>query len=111
MNLTGNHTKDDLRALLAKCDDESGNHVLWVSKEGEVHIDKLQNGESPIRFEEQHSDTLKFRLETFAVGCGDVGKEAAANDDWVTTLYQTITRLWKEGYQGYCDDFHPTNES
>ena len=41
MNMNENSTVEELKGLLAAFVDKAGNHLLWVDREGEVHIKLL----------------------------------------------------------------------
>jgi hypothetical protein len=102
MNL--NHPKiDELRQLLEKADDTVDSHMLWVARDGAVHLDPL-GGSSPLSLSAQHHD-MAFRLETFVEGNGYVGTAAAKDDDWVSRLFRALVSHWREGTRGYVDVF------
>jgi hypothetical protein len=93
MNLDRNPTPDQLRALLSTCDDRSGHHALWVAGDGEVHITRLPRKWPPPNPEETHPE-MKLRVETFEIGNGYVGPEAAEAADWVAELFRALTSRW-----------------
>lgn len=102
MNL--NHPKiDELRHLLENADDKEDSHMMWVARDGVVHLDPLE-GSSPLRLSTQHED-MAFRLETFVAGNGYVGAAAAVDDDWVSRLFRALVSHWREGTRGYVDVF------
>jgi predicted phage gp36 major capsid-like protein len=37
MNLSENPTKEELKALIARSDDNEGDHILWVDRDGDVY--------------------------------------------------------------------------
>ncbi len=94
---------DELRELLTNADDAVDSHMLWVARDGAVHLDRL-GGYSPIGLSAQHDDMV-FRLETFVAGNGYVGTAAAKNDDWVSRLFRALVSNWREGTSGYVDVF------
>jgi hypothetical protein len=88
MNLNADPTKEQLRELLARCDDLAGHHVLWVEREGEVRISQLPRRWPPPRFESPPD--LQLRHETFQAGNEYVGEAAAADDEWVSKLFDFL---------------------
>ena len=44
MNLKNNPTEQQLQLLMAKADDNACDHMVWVSKDGEVHIEAITDG-------------------------------------------------------------------
>jgi hypothetical protein len=38
MNMNHNPTREELAALVGACNDTADHHVLWVAKDGEVHV-------------------------------------------------------------------------
>lgn len=83
MNLNIAPTLDDLRNLFAQAKDNEGHHILWVDKDGEVHLSIL-DGLSPACFEQQ-TPSMKMRYETLTTGYDNVGEKA--------TLGAVVTRL------------------
>jgi hypothetical protein len=100
MNMNHNPTREQLSALLATCDDTADHHVLWVAKDGEVHVTPLGD-DSPPSFD-RRPDVL-FRHETCGAGHGYVGSAAAANKKYVHDLYDELVREWVDGRTGYSD--------
>ncbi len=108
MNLESSPKCDELRQLLLKGDDRSGNHVLWVDSSASVHLSSLPFGVSPVEFSRSQK-TMKLRIETFSSGHGLVGPSAADDDVWVNRLFSAIVRCWPHAKSAsdvfYCDDF------
>jgi hypothetical protein len=93
MNLNVNPTPEQLRELIARCDDTAGNHVLWVKRNGEVEIARLPKGDSPNGF--QHSQPeMQLYLGPFLAGNEYVGPAAASDDEWVAELFDNLLREW-----------------
>jgi hypothetical protein len=104
MNLAHNPTEKQLAELLARVDDTSDSHVLWVGQTGEVHLDPVRSTKQlsegqPIWF----GPEARFRWETFGQGNNYVGKSAASDSAWVHRLYKEIIFLWESGFTGYSD--------
>ena len=93
MNLENHPTPDQLRELLRACDDRAGHHILWVGKNGEVHLSRIPKHRTPVGFEESHPE-MQLRYETFLVGNEYVGPEAAADEGWVTELFDALVEKW-----------------
>ncbi len=94
MNLNSNPTPQQLRQLLAQCEDTAGNHVVWVKKSGEVDVTRISSDLSPSKFRQNHPD-MQMRCETFMAGNEYVGPDAAANDEWVSELLDRLVSEWQ----------------
>ena len=94
MNLDANPTPGQLRQLLAPCDDRAGNHLLWVRKTGEVELSRLPRGTTPEEFERSHPD-MQFHYAPFLAAYEYVGADAAADDEWVQELFDSLLREWQ----------------
>jgi hypothetical protein len=95
MNLDQNPTLDQLRDMLRSHDDRAGDHVVWVTRSGDVRLDRLPRGGNVHEFVAAHPD-MQLRLETFQAGNGYVGPEAAGDDAWIAELFGWLTRTWSE---------------
>lgn len=93
MNLNQHPTIEELRELIRACDDLAGHHVLWVAKNGDVHVSRVPKDKRPVGFEETHPD-MQLRCETFEAGNEYVGPDAAQDGDWIAQLFDTLTREW-----------------
>ncbi len=100
MNLANGPTKDPLRQLLVSCDDDAGDHIIWVDWAGNVHIDTAGDL-TPSGWEDANKDRMKFRTETCSRGNKYLGEEAADSDSWVDSLFEWLTRCWETGTRGY----------
>jgi len=103
VNLANNPNINDLKKLLAACDDAAANHVIWVDFGGKVHVTPVPAGLTPVGFEAAKKGEMKFRLETCGRGNDYVGEKAAASEKWTNELFKGLVRLWAEDYRGYCD--------
>ena len=103
MNLNNNPTMDELRNLVAGCDDGACSHIVWVEKNGDVHIEPNPEHILPKHWDDRPS--LQFRLETLDRGNGYVGPDAANDEEWVERLFKGLVDNWARGTQGYCDQF------
>jgi hypothetical protein len=93
MNLNHNPNSEQLRQLIGNCDDWSGNHVLWVKKNGEVLISVVADDLTPAKFENANPD-LQLRFPTFLAGNEYVGPDAAADDTWIGEVFDRLQEEW-----------------
>jgi hypothetical protein len=105
MNLKDNPTIEDLKQLVANQEDDRYDHILYVTKNGDVHFSKLGPGLVPADWANKNKDNYQFRLESFHRGNGYVGPEAAKDDDWVFRLMNALVLNWQKKNVGYIDDF------
>lgn len=97
MNLNTNPTEKELSALIAVCDDNAGNHILWVSQSGDVAI-TLLNNIGPIGFQE-NTPSMAMRYETFQQGNDYVGLAASEDQSHVSRLLKDLSSEWSK-YSG-----------
>src|SRR5436305_1799103 len=95
MNLDVNPTAEQLAKLLASCDDRAGNHLLWVTKTGEVEITRFSRGTDVSEIQRAHPE-MQFRYAPFLAGKEYVGEDAAADDDWLQELFESLLREWQK---------------
>jgi hypothetical protein len=105
MTSTLNASRSVLAGLLSQCNDNVGDHLLWVSEDGHVHLEPLARGMSAANFEELNASELKFRLDVFRRGEGYVGPDAAKDQIWVNRLFLAIERLWAADTTGSVKSF------
>jgi hypothetical protein len=94
MNLNQNPSRHELRELLTRYDDTTGNHVLWVRKTGDVELSRIARGESILTFEQNHPE-MQMRCVPFQAGNEYVGPDAAQDEEWVSELLDTLLREWR----------------
>lgn len=104
MNLNQNPTKEQLKDLFRVADDEAGHHILWVDVDGKVHVTLLPETVTPSGWEDAFP-TTRFRFETFCVGNGYVGPDAADDDDHVNMFYHWLVKTWAGRGQGNKAEF------
>jgi hypothetical protein len=92
MNLDNSPTEEQLRQLLAQCNDRASHHVLWVEKNGEVHVSAVSEL-SPGGFQ-QAQPGMQLRYETFEKGNEYVGVLAATDQEWVSQLFESLVKEW-----------------
>jgi hypothetical protein len=93
MNMNNDPTLEQLQQLLSACDDEAGNHCLWVAADGEVSVSLLPEALGPIGFE-ANTPSMRLRYETFCEGNGYVGLDAAADDSLTKPLLRALISMW-----------------
>jgi hypothetical protein len=103
LNLKSGFKKDDLKQLLASCNDMEGNHIMWVDLHGNIDITLLPSGLSPADWAEKMKDKIKFRYETFLRGNAHVGFEAARREEYVDKLYRDVINELKGNKRGLID--------
>jgi len=93
MNLNNQPTIDELAHLFAAQKDSHDSHILWISKSGQVHIDRLSPHAHEAEFD-QNNQNLLARLKMYRRGQGYVGKKAAADKDFIGNVLQTLKQTW-----------------
>src|SRR5437879_5977790 len=93
MNMNKNPTVEELRELVRACDDLAGHHVLWVAKNGDVHVSEVPKDRTPVGFQIDQPD-MQLSYETFEAGNEYVGPEAAADDGWIKELFDALIKKW-----------------
>ena len=94
MNLNNQPTIEELAQLFASKKDSLDSHILWVSDAGDVHIDRLATYAGEGEFE-QRNPQMRARLKMYRRGQGYVGKKAAADENFIGQVLQTLTREWR----------------
>lgn len=84
-----------LRKMIAGLDDQAGHHIVWVDPRGGVHATCLPPGEAPARWMRANSDRVLL-METYSMGSGYVGPEAAEDAQWMGQLYEGLLTRWEE---------------
>lgn len=103
MNLNQNPSTADLAALLMRCDDESGHHIMWVDFDGNVYVSQVPEHLSPVGFIGTLGKQVKFRYETLVRGNGYVGPKAAADQAYLERELEYLKRDWAENSTGFID--------
>ncbi|MDB6052447.1 MAG: hypothetical protein JWR17_5193 [Pseudomonas sp.] len=94
MNLNNQPTIQELAQLFASQKDSLDCHILWVCDAGDVHIDRLADKAGEGEFE-QSNPKMRARLKMYRRGQGYVGKKAAADENFMGQVLQTLTREWR----------------
>jgi hypothetical protein len=95
MNLDASPTMGELRQLLAQENDRAGHHLLWVDRNGNVHVSLVRDERAADELEKARPD-MQLRYETFLKGNEYFGPEAAADDGWVVGLFQSLQQEWQK---------------
>lgn len=126
MNLEQEPTIEQLQELLRNVHedregDDGRRFIVWVDHEANVHVDELE--ELSRRFPEEFTNAtvpatfniesvltasrhpvIRFRLESVLGGEeGYVGPEAAADDGWLSELFDSLIQAWRDGDTGVLD--------
>uniref|UniRef100_A0A7C4LJU6 Uncharacterized protein n=1 Tax=Schlesneria paludicola TaxID=360056 RepID=A0A7C4LJU6_9PLAN len=86
-------TVKQLSALIATADDNAGAHVMWVGRNGEVHLTTLHDGYPPDLWAEQMTDRMMFHL-VFQRSAGFVGSSASSDWEWLRDLLEFLRQRW-----------------
>jgi hypothetical protein len=105
LNLVASPSLAAFQKLVAAQDDERGHHVLWVDREGWIHLDPLPDKMAPVQYEEEIDCDMQFRYETFVEGCGNVGRTAAKDSRRMTQILESLKQNWSQGAVGYIEVF------
>lgn len=105
MNVKNNPTKEQLKSLIAAQDDDAGDHMLWVSTDGEVFLDTVPESLTPAGHAESLAGRMQFRLETMAAGNDYVGPKAAEDKAWIDCVYAALLTNYERGVRRYVDTF------
>jgi len=92
MNLNASPTKEQLRQLLAPCNDLSGHHLLWADRSGNVRLSLVEELD-PVTFQQAHPD-MQLRYETFQKGNEYVGPAASNDEEWISQLLESLLQEW-----------------
>lgn len=86
---------EDLKALIAVCDDETAAHFVWIHRDGEVHITRVENREMLAEiYTHLFSRGAIYIFEGLACGGGWVGPAAAADSNWMPELHGHLREAW-----------------
>ena len=95
MNLNDHPNLEQLRDLFSEADDDAGHHVLWVDKQGAVHLTLITSNQSLAEFVENES-SMKIRYETFPRWNRYVGRNAARVDEYMERLLISLMESWSK---------------
>lgn len=102
MRFPNQATVEDLQALVAKCDDAAGPHLLWIHKCGDVNLNTIKSPHRIGEFREWvHSLGSPYIFEPLAPGGGWVGPKAAADPVWMAELHAHLDQGWSRYQQAF----------
>jgi len=93
MNLNNQPTIDELAEMFAAQKDTLDDHILWIGKSGQVHIDCLAPNTQEAEFDRNNRE-LAARLKVYRRGQGYVGKKAAADRNFIEQVFDTLNNAW-----------------
>jgi hypothetical protein len=100
MNLNSNPTLQELRELIARCDDNEGDHLIWVGWDGSVNIQVLTQDLYDDRWIEQNEKRMKFKLGILIKSKDHVGLNASLDNDWMHSIFDTLLLNWNNDAKG-----------
>jgi lactoylglutathione lyase len=92
MNLNDRFTIDQLRELIKQADDHAGHHILWVRRNRDLELTRIPRDKTTTWFQRTHPDLL-LRYEMFEIGKGYVGPDAAAGEEYLFKLYDSLRKI------------------
>jgi hypothetical protein len=98
MNMNNNPTKEQLKDLLAKCNDNDGSHILWVNRLGEVQITALYGG-SPSAWTQKKKKDILFQHPSISQGSDFVGPVAADDQCLVSDMFDSLLVYWRKALE------------
>lgn len=104
MNLKLNPEVSQLKELISNCDDKNFNHILWVAKNGTVHIYATALSNPIQAFETENGKNLQFWKGVYDMGDNYFGIEASNDSKYLQDLYDNIIKLWNSKVYGHIDD-------
>jgi hypothetical protein len=104
MNLKSNPEVSQLKELIGKCDDENFNHIIWVSKNGTVHIYPTTLSNPMSVFEKEHGKNLQFWKGVYSMDDQYFGMEASNDTKYLQDLYDKLVKTWNSNVYGHVDD-------
>lgn len=94
MNLNNQPTINELAEMFAAKKDTLDDHILWIGKSGQVHIDCLEPHTREEEFDNNNQE-LAARLKMYRRGQGYVGKKAAADRNFIEQVFHTLNTEWQ----------------
>ena len=82
MNLDQNPTLDQLCQLVASVDDNQDSHILFVTKDGDVHLSPLR-ADTADGADYANEDMVQFVLDSFMIAQGYLGWQATQDSEWM----------------------------
>jgi hypothetical protein len=104
MNLKSDPEISQLKELIGNCDDENNNHIIWVAKNGAVHIYATTLSNPIAAFEKEHGKNLQFWKGVYNMGDHYFGAEAANDNDYLQDLLRNLTTHWRIKTYGHIEE-------
>ena len=99
MNLK-NTNLEEFKELIRNCDDKNFNHILWVTTEGDVYINKFTTANPTDKFEKE-TPNLLFWKGVFYHNNNYVGIEASEDTVYIENILKELTDNWEIKYSGH----------
>ena len=93
MNLNQDPSLDQLIQLIGNVDDSRDSHILYVTKNGDVHLAPFRR-DTAAGADYANEDTLQFILDTFLIGEGYTGQQAIQDPEWMDELFSELNHHW-----------------
>lgn len=93
MNLNQRPTLDQLIQLMGGVDDTQDSHILYVTKNGDVHLSAFRS-DTAAGADYANEDTLQFVLDTFMIGKGYTGQQAIRDPEWMDEVFSELNEHW-----------------
>jgi len=103
MNLKSNPEIFELKELVSKCNDEEFNHIIWVAKNGIVHIYPTTLSNPTREFESENGKNLQFWKGVYLKDNDYFGMEASEDSQYIQELYDSLIKNWKNKTYGHID--------
>ena len=100
MNLNYNPTLDQLIQLMGSVDDTQDSHILYVTKNGDVHL-AVFSADTAVGAEYANEEILQFVLDTFMIGEGYTGQEAIQDPEWMDEVFSELNEHWAAKTTGF----------
>lgn len=100
MNLDYSPTLDQLCQLVASVDDNQDSHILFVTKNGDVHLSPFR-ADTAVGADYANEEELQFVLDTFMIAEGYMGREATQDPEWMDELFSELIVHWEDKTTGF----------
>jgi hypothetical protein len=104
LNLKLNPEIVQLKELISNCDDDNFNHIIWVAKNGNVHIYATILSNPDSAFEKENGKNLQFWKGVYLMGNQYFGIEASNDTKYMQGLLDTLIKNWGKKTYGHIDD-------
>jgi hypothetical protein len=104
MNLKLNPEISELKELVGNCDDENFNHIIWVAKNGTVHIYATKLSNPTIEFDAKNGKNLQFWKGVYLSGNQYFGTEASNDHIYLQELLDSLIKNWRLKTYGHIEN-------